>query len=445
MKIFKKINLKGISLLLLMSLLLCIIPSDNIFADETQYKVVYDDDGNRLYEFWDEESETYSYVNADDYDQELAEKKAEEETEAFYSYCTATIPQTKYYYTGKNIRPKVTVKNKDGVVLKEGTDYTVTYGRYNYYNEYIIPTSTNNARAYDIYIEGKDPYTFTTLLTYYVYVKKTNTVTAKPVTKQPAIYKGKSFAKSLPKLKIGMNTVKIKSATSKNKVEGNYLNCVKYTIPKYGTYAFAFSNLKGADASSLYSIAPRMELYYTKSDYEPLSEENACMKNEWELNDKTNLDDNDVPLGSYYKIFTSNWRSQYEDFMSTTWENYFNTRFPSPELYNKFYYRDRIAAEDELIDYFVTDTASPKDPNRLVCYSTFNKGDIIYITIPNPTKIKWSSSDEIFYKSELMSKKPTKDACSLNIEVKYLSNKPTYYYSSADPTEKKKIKRHEGI
>ena len=67
MKIFKKINLKGISLLLLMSLLLCIIPSDNIFADETQYKVVYDDDGNRLYEFWDEESETYSYVNADIY------------------------------------------------------------------------------------------------------------------------------------------------------------------------------------------------------------------------------------------------------------------------------------------------------------------------------------------------------------------------------------------
>ena len=133
MKIFKKINLKGISLLLLMSLLLCIIPSDNIFADETQYKVVYDDDGTRLYEFWDEESETYSYVNADDYDQELAEKKAEEEAEAFYSYCTATIPQTKYYYTGKNIRPKVTVKNKDGVVLKEGTDYTVTYGRYNYY------------------------------------------------------------------------------------------------------------------------------------------------------------------------------------------------------------------------------------------------------------------------------------------------------------------------
>lgn len=33
-------------------------------------------------------------------------------------------------YTGKNQKPKITVKNADGKTLKEGRDYKVTYGTY---------------------------------------------------------------------------------------------------------------------------------------------------------------------------------------------------------------------------------------------------------------------------------------------------------------------------
>lgn len=441
---FNKVKRKWISVLLLISLLICIIPSNSVYADEHQYQVIYDDDGTRLYEFWDEESSSYYYVDADEYDQEQAEQKAEEESIRYYSFCTATIPQTEYYYTGKNICPKVTVKNKDGVVLTEGKDYTVTYGRYNYAYNQMISTSTNNARAYDIYIEGKEPYLFDGLLTYYVYVQKTNTITAKTVDKKHSSLKGKNFCNSLPVLKNGMNTVKIKKANKKNLTRNGYLNCVKYKIPKTGTYAFAFSNLKVNDSTHTYAMAPIITLHSSKTNHSSLYEGEAYIKSEWK-NSGYCYDNDEYLFNLDYKIYTSNWRSQLMHFMNVTWEDYFNTNYPGQEFHDKYYSIMKGLDENTLTESFINSANYPTNPNRLVYYARFSKGDVVYCRIPNPEKLSYVSADDIYNKNILLEYYyPTTD-CTLNVEVKYLTNKFERYYSSANSSEKKAIKRHEDM
>lgn len=55
------------------------------------------------------------------------QQAAEDKVNLAKATVTLTDSKTKYEYTGKEIRPNVTVKNTEGTTLVQGTDYTVTY------------------------------------------------------------------------------------------------------------------------------------------------------------------------------------------------------------------------------------------------------------------------------------------------------------------------------
>lgn len=81
--------------------------------------------------------------------------------------------------------------------------------------------------------------------------------------------------KSVPTLKVGKTTVKVKAVgktTKKNKghdliswngvvgdAKYDYFSFVKFTAPQTGYYHFNFTNLKMSDKSKMYSIQPRMD------------------------------------------------------------------------------------------------------------------------------------------------------------------------------------------
>lgn len=81
---------------------------------------------------------------------------------------------TGYAYTGKAIKPNVTVKGNDGKTLKNGTDYTVSYSN-----------NTNIGSSAKITVKGKNGYTGS----------KTITFTIKP--KMPSNYKAKQNGKGI--------------------------------------------------------------------------------------------------------------------------------------------------------------------------------------------------------------------------------------------------------
>lgn len=412
-----------------------VIPTNHAYADVSQYEEdseenVYDENDNDDDEYNDNE-----YDDSDDNDYDEDDNDDEKKADPFYSECIASIPKTEYTYTGKNIRPKVTVKNKNGIVLSEGKDYSVKYGCQYITMDKILETATSKIGTYNISIRGKSPYTFEKLLSYYISSPKNlNTVTAKPLNKKNYLLDSFSFVNKLPKLKSGMNKVKIKEAKAKNKIDDEYLNCVKYVIPKTGDYAFAFSDLRVSDSSHIYMTGATT--YEREGPEKRLWVANTVQN---DFNTKYNWDRDiykrsDQEVSGLERIFTSNWEKQLNYYVNTTWEDYFKSLYSTKKLYDKYHESNRYRVTNDLIDDwfapsgYVDSEGYGHDPDRLVyysCYSHFKKGDIVYLTIPNPTQLNWYSGEQIYYHSnsyhtDSLYSKQTCSACTLNVEVKYL-------------------------
>lgn len=82
------------------------------------------------------------------------------------SDCTVKLSGTSYNWTGKTVTPKVTVKNKSGITLKSGTDYTVSYS-----------SGRKNVGTYKVTIKGKGNYTGTVTKSFIISVAKNKTYT----------------------------------------------------------------------------------------------------------------------------------------------------------------------------------------------------------------------------------------------------------------------------
>ena len=140
-------------------------------------------------------------------------------------------------YTGKNQKPKITVKNADGKTLKEGRDYKVTYGTY------------KKQGVYTVKITGIGAYKGTIKTTYTI--KKTAKATVKATNK---------IVKSTKKNNIIKLTVKKESG---NKGTVNYSiakapkGAAKYiSVSKKGVITVK----KGAPKGT-YTVKVRVESY----------------------------------------------------------------------------------------------------------------------------------------------------------------------------------------
>ncbi len=112
-------------------------------------------------------------------EQDVAADKAN--TGDSLSSCTVTVAKASQTYTGKALKPSVTVKTKSGKTLKANTDYTVAY------------TNNTNAGKATVTVTGKGSYAGTKTATF------TITPAAQPMTakaKSPSVKAGKSVAAS---------------------------------------------------------------------------------------------------------------------------------------------------------------------------------------------------------------------------------------------------------
>ena len=111
-----------------------------------------------------------------------------------------TLSKTDYTYSGKNCKPKVTVRNSNGVKLKADVDYTITY-----------PTDMTNIGIKKIVITGKGNYKGTANAEY--------GVAEKVSVKKASIKKAKNSSKKAVKLEIkkvsGADGYEISYSTSK--------------------------------------------------------------------------------------------------------------------------------------------------------------------------------------------------------------------------------------
>ena len=113
--------------------------------------------------------------------------------------CSIDIPSTGFTYTGKEIKPKVTVKF-NGSALKEGTDYTISY------------TNNINIGIATMDIKGKGNFTGTHSVTYLIVkdelpAAKASIQSAKITGLSNKTYTGKAITQT-PVVKLGTKTLK---------------------------------------------------------------------------------------------------------------------------------------------------------------------------------------------------------------------------------------------
>jgi hypothetical protein len=115
---------------------------------------------------------------------------------------TIKLAKTSYTYTGKTIKPAVTVKDSKGKTLKNGTDYTVTY-----------PKSSKAVNKYTVTVTFKGNYSGSKKLTY--------TVVPKGTTLSKVTAKSKSFVATWKKQATQTTGYQIQYSTSSKFTKGN--------------------------------------------------------------------------------------------------------------------------------------------------------------------------------------------------------------------------------
>ena len=154
---------------------------------------------------------------------------------------TASLAKTSYQYTGKEIKPKVTVKDRTGAVLKNGVDYTVVYS-----NNTKIGKAKARVQFQGAYGGAKGLYYKITKKTNTMKVKvakktvKFNTVKKKSVKVAPITVKKAVGTKSFKKLsgnkKITVNKKNGKFTVKKGIKKGTYKIKVKVSAKGNSTY-----------------------------------------------------------------------------------------------------------------------------------------------------------------------------------------------------------------
>ena len=153
---------------------------------------------------------------------QLDEQEEAKANVAYFNNSTAALEKASYVYTGKEIKPAVTVKNGN-TTLKNGTDYTVSY------------TANKNVGTATVTVKGAGKYAAATAkkLTFKITAKKISTASFSKVTDK--VLTGKEIKPSVT-VKDGSKTLKngtdYKISYSSNKKVGT----AKITITGKGNY-----------------------------------------------------------------------------------------------------------------------------------------------------------------------------------------------------------------
>ena len=153
---------------------------------------------------------------------QLDEQEEAKANVAYFNNSTAALEKTSYVYTGKEIKPAVTVKNGN-TTLKNGTDYTVSY------------TANKNVGTATVTVKGAGKYAAATAkkLTFKITAKKISAASFSKVTDK--VLTGKEIKPSVT-VKDGSKTLKngtdYKISYSSNKKVGT----AKITITGKGNY-----------------------------------------------------------------------------------------------------------------------------------------------------------------------------------------------------------------
>ena len=140
------------------------------------------------------------------------------------SKCSASLSQTSYYYSGKECKPTVTVKN-GSTTLKKGTDYTVSY------------KNCTNAGTATVTVTGKGNFKGTITKTYKI-VKDTRVDLSKcsvTLAADVAEYNGKAQTPSVT-VKNGSKTLKAGTDYTVSYSNNKAVGTAKVTITGKGTY-----------------------------------------------------------------------------------------------------------------------------------------------------------------------------------------------------------------
>ena len=163
---------------------------------------------------------------------------------------TVKLAATEYTYTGKAIKPAVTVKDSAGKVLKKGTDYTVKYA-----------TGCKNVGTYKVTITFKGNYSGTKTLTFKINPQKitlgkvtggknTLTIAWTPKTAQTTGYEIQySLKKNLSSAKtVTVKSAKTKTTTVKKLTKGKtyYVRIRAYKTVNGKKFHSAWSAVKSA-------------------------------------------------------------------------------------------------------------------------------------------------------------------------------------------------------
>ncbi len=158
--------------------------------NKTNLKNVYN--SNRVITL-DEVPDLSSYVSKEvKYVDDGSDEAADDAVIVGISSCTVSFEKTAFEYTGKEIRPSVTVKNGK-TVLKAGTDYTISYS-----NNTKVGTAT-------LKVSGKGKYTGATSMTFRINVADISKAKVTGLSKK--VYSGKAYKPS-PVVKLGGVTLK---------------------------------------------------------------------------------------------------------------------------------------------------------------------------------------------------------------------------------------------
>jgi hypothetical protein len=146
--------------------------------------------------------------------------------------CSRTLAKTSYEYTGKEIKPDVTIKD-GSTTLKKGTDYTVSYSK------------NKNVGTATVSVTGKGNYKGSFNMTFKIN-KGTQNLTVKLSKKKITVRKyGKITVKgNKGKLSFKSSNKKIAVVNSKGKVKGKYPGKVTITIKAKATSSYKAATKK---------------------------------------------------------------------------------------------------------------------------------------------------------------------------------------------------------
>ena len=247
--------------------------------------------------------------------------------------------------------------------------------------------------------------------------------------------------KSVPTLKIGKTTVKVKAVgkttkkykgcdlTSWNGIVGDaqydYFAFVKFTAPQTGYYHFNFSNLKMSDKSKMYSIQPSMSKMVKESDRTANHELLLCGERKDYTEDYTFTSGYEEHYSdSLSEILTANYKDISTDYLNNAFTNWWWKNNPDADEDD---FDEAIETEKDNLklglrgnpyDIWLKDGDGDNRYRNPIAgkYHTkekLKKGDTVLIVLSNACVYKWKPTGE-----SAASRPISKVGYTIDIEIK---------------------------